>query len=78
MSFFRIPELPQNLHPTTGEPLLWSLVTADSLGSQPDSLAVFVAPDQFGPALEPGGPGFLPEMDLEILLPGDLRLVLPV
>ncbi len=72
--FFRIPELPRNLHPSEGEPMLWSLVTADSLAPLPDSLAVYVMPEQEGPAVGPGGPGALPNLDLEVVLPGNLRL----
>ena len=70
--FFRLPELPRSLLPSEGEPLLWAL--ADSLAETPDSLQVFVQPELRGPEMAAGGPGFLPEMDLQILLPGNLRI----
>ncbi len=72
--FFRIPELPPNLHPVEAEPLLWTLAAADTLGGTPDSLRLFVPPENVGPAVEPGGLAVLPVMDLEILLPGNLRI----
>jgi len=72
--FFRIPELPRDLHPVTGEALLWSLAAGDSTGSVADSLVVFVAPESSGPVVDSGGPRMLPELDLEILAPGNLRL----
>ncbi len=70
--FFRLPELPRSLLAAEGEPLLWAL--ADSVSALPESLQVFVMPEAAGPELSPSGPGFLPEMDLEILVPGNLRI----
>jgi len=72
--FFRIPELPRNLHTVEVEPLLWALVAADSSTEVQAALPVFVKPENLGPVVEPGGVGVLPEMDLEIEIPGNLRI----
>ena len=70
--FFRLPELPRSLLPAEGEPLLWA--SNDSVSAVPEALRAFVKPDAAGPELSPSGPGFLPEMDLKILIPGNLRI----
>ncbi len=72
--FFRIPEMPRSLLPVEGEPLLWGLATADTLNLVPDSLRVFEMVAAEGPLGKPAGPGFLPEMDLEIFIPGNLQI----
>ena len=88
--FIRIPELPRNLHPVEGNSLLWSLrdslaaamdsTVTDSLTTAPavaldDSLVIFLVPDQLGPALDPSKPPALPEMDVEVVLTNDLRVI---
>ena len=85
--FIRIPELPRNLHPVEGNSLLWSLrdsleaamdsTAADSMSiaTANDSLVVFLVPEQLGPALDPSKPPALPEMDIEVVLSDDLRVI---
>ncbi|MEN8008645.1 MAG: translocation/assembly module TamB domain-containing protein, partial [Candidatus Krumholzibacteriota bacterium] len=86
--FIRIPELPRNLHPVEGSSLLWALndsiaaamdsAMTDSLAraaTTPDSQAIFIVPDQTGPVLDPAGPVALPELDLEVVLTDDLRII---
>ena len=72
--YFRIPELPRNLHPVDGAPLLWAMAAADTSVARADSSAVFERPAVEGPAVRSRGPGFLPELDLEIVVPGNLRI----
>ncbi|RLA05734.1 MAG: hypothetical protein DRQ59_15800, partial [Gammaproteobacteria bacterium] len=72
--FFRIPEQPRNLHPLEGAPQLWALGAGDTLIEIPDSLRVFLVPPEQGPAPKTGGPAFFPNLDLQILMPGNLRV----
>lgn len=72
--FIRIPELPRSLLPTEGEPLLWAMAAADSLSGAPDSQSVFVAPVAEGPSLATNNSQVLPEMDLDLVLPGGLLI----
>lgn len=88
--FIRIPEIPRNLHPVEGTSLLWALndsllaamdsTASDSLGTglavdRSDSLVVFLPPDQIGPALEASKPMMLPEIDMEVVIARDLRII---
>jgi len=88
--FIRIPEIPRNLHPIEGNSLLWvlqdSLVAAmdssavDSVLSvievtDQDSLMVFLVPEQVGPALDPPGQTLLPDLDIEVVITDDLRII---
>lgn len=88
--FIRIPEMARNLHPVEGESLLWALndsllaamdsTTTDSLamGSpvvRRDSLQIFVPPNLEGPQLDRKGPAFLPDLDLEVVIRDDLRII---
>ena len=88
--FIRIPEIPRNLHPIEGNSLLWvlqdSLVAAmdssavDSVLSvievtDQDSLMVFLVPEQVGPALDPPGQTVLPDLDIEVVITDDLRII---
>ncbi len=72
--FFRIPKMPRSLHPFAAEPLLWELAAADTLSGVSDSLRVFVRPEHMGPTVEPRGVAVLPDLDLEIVIPGNLRI----
>jgi len=86
--FIRIPAIPRNLHPVEGSSLLWalqdSLVAAmDSTATDSvlttrtgnDSLRIFINPDQVGPALDPPGQAFLPDLDIEVVITDDLRII---
>ncbi|MCK9996518.1 MAG: translocation/assembly module TamB domain-containing protein [Candidatus Krumholzibacteria bacterium] len=86
--FIRIPEIPRNLHPIEGESMLWalqdSLVAAmdssatDSVSTaraDQDSLMIFLAPEQLGPALDPPGNTVLPDLDIEVVIDDDLRII---
>jgi hypothetical protein len=86
--FIRIPEIPRNLHPIEGSSLLWSLqdslVTAtDSArtdsgliaSASEDRLMIFLTPDQVGPALDPPGQTVLPDLDIEVVITDDLRII---
>ena len=88
--FIRIPELPRNLHAVEGQSLLWSLrdsiaaamdstvtdsVTTAAVGAADDSLVIFLVPAQMGPALDPSQPPALPELDFEVVLTDDLRII---
>lgn len=84
--FIRIPEIPRNLLPSEGRSQLWAL--NDSLlaqrdttrgspgdGLDPGATVLFRAPEQAGPSLDPAGPALLPEMDVELLITNDLRII---
>lgn len=88
--FIRIPEIPRNLHPVEGHSYLWALndsllaamdsTDVDSLAVIPgstrtDSLQVFRSPEQSGPALKPPGPALLPEMEVEVAISNDIRII---
>ncbi len=88
--FIRIPEMARNLHPVEGASLLWALndsllATLDSTGADfpvleaagadREGLRVFVPPSPVGPALDPSGQAYLPEMDLEVIIRDDLRVI---
>ena len=70
--FIRIPEIPRSLLPVEGESLLWqAFADSGSSGlSLADSLMILAA--EQGPVLVPSGPVFLPDMELEIEIPGRL------
>jgi hypothetical protein len=88
--FIRIPEIPRNLHPIEGSSLLWvlndSLLAAmDTSATDPvhtaragdpgDSLMIFLVPEQMGPALDPSGQTVLSDLDLEVVITEDLRIM---
>jgi autotransporter translocation and assembly factor TamB len=86
--FIRIPEIPRNLHPVEGSSLLWalqdSLVAAmDSTATDSvltaraggDSLMIFLTPEPVGPALDPPGQTVLPDLDIEVVITDDLRII---
>jgi len=88
--FIRIPEIPRNLHPIEGTSLLWALqdslltsmdtTVTDSVpgsrrGAAGDSLLVFLVPEQVGPALDPPGQTALPDLDIEVVITDDLRII---
>jgi len=70
--FIRIPEIPRNLLPVEGESLLWqAFADSGSAGlSFVDSLMILA--EEQGPVVVPSGPGFLPDMELVIEIPGGL------
>jgi autotransporter translocation and assembly factor TamB len=78
-AFFRIPEIPRNLHPMEAPSMLWALrdsvaARLDSTMALADSFDVFAIPEAEGPILGPKGPGYLPELDLQILIPRNVRI----
>ena len=88
--FIRIPEIPRNRHPVEGNSLLWALndsllAASDTAATDStrtvradaarDSLLIFQAPEQMGPALAPPGTTVLPALDLEVLITDDLRII---
>jgi hypothetical protein len=88
--FIRIPEIPRNLHPVEGNSLLWALqdsflaamdttatdsVPTAHLSAGGDSLLVFLAPELMGPALDPPGQTVLPDLDIEVVITDDLRII---
>jgi hypothetical protein len=88
--FIRIPEIPRNLHPIEGSSLLWALqdsllAAMDSTATDTvrtarnragrDSLMVFLAPEQLGPALDPSGQTVLPDLEIEVVITDDLRII---
>ena len=77
--FFRIPEIPRNLHPIEGESLLWDLhdSTLARIGAAldgGDTSLVFSRPETLGPTIEPTGPAYLPDLDLEVVIANNLRI----
>lgn len=72
--FLRIPEIPRNLHPTAGDPLLWKLAADDSVHSAAGRPLVFEPTVASGPTVSGARPPVLPDLDLEIEIPGNLRL----
>jgi len=78
-AFFRVPEIPRSLHPVEGRSLLWALrdsiaARLDSTMALADSFDVFITPVQGGPSLVAKGAVPLPDLDVNIVLPGKFRI----
>jgi autotransporter translocation and assembly factor TamB len=67
--FIRIPELPRNLLPVEGQSLLWEAM-ADA--SSPEALGWDEEEADQGPTIQSSGPPYLPDLDLDVVLPGGL------
>ena len=67
--FLRIPELPRNLHPAEGAPVLWTLAAADSSAAADGSAAPAWGADE-----KLRDAPVLPDLDLDLRLPGNLRI----
>jgi len=66
--FFRVPEIRRNLHPVQGNAMLWSLAAADTAAGA-------AVPVVLGGAGVPADrPPSLPDLALDIHLPGNLRV----
>ncbi len=67
--FIRIPELPRNLLPVEGSSLLWEAMEA---APSPGAFGWVAEEADQGPSLESSSPPYLPDLDLDVLLPGGL------
>lgn len=72
-AFIRLPEVPRSLHEVEGEALLWEAARADTTGLARD-LPGAAGEDWGAVEVEKEAPPFLPELDLKVVLPGNVRI----
>nr|MEE4269010.1 translocation/assembly module TamB domain-containing protein [Candidatus Krumholzibacteria bacterium] len=67
--FIRIPEIPRNLLPVEGSSLLWAAMESTP---EPGAFGWVSEEADQGPSLESSSPPYLPDLDLDVILPGGL------